>query len=189
MPPRVKFTQKEIVDAAYELVRREGGGALSARSLAGELGVSTAPIFTAFESIGALTNAVTARAKECYNAYIAEGLCDPLPFKGAGRAHIRFAKEEPMLFRFLFIDRESENQLPTHYLPASNDNEALVRGTVESYGFDTNDAKHIYNHLSVYVHGLAMLYAFGHHVFDDGDIDKMLSEVFFALKERREKEK
>jgi hypothetical protein len=39
----------------------------------------------------------------------------------------------------------------------------------------------IYNHMSVYAHGLATLYAQGNCVFSDEDVDAMLSEVFLAL--------
>ena len=63
MPPKARYTKEQIVDAAYELVRRNGKGYLSARSLAAELGTSTAPIFTAFSSIEELQYAVTERAK------------------------------------------------------------------------------------------------------------------------------
>lgn len=186
MPPKVKFSREEILDAAYELVRKSGRATLTARSLACALGTSTAPIFTAFESIDALTEAVKERAMTSYNAYLTEGLSHPLPFKGTGLAHIRFAKDEPLLFRFLFVENGEADPL-RHYLPGDCENERMVRNTVESgYGYTTEEAKHLYNHLSVYVHGLAMLYAYGHAVFDDGDVDRMLSEVFLALKNSKE---
>ena len=182
MPPKVKYSKEEIVSAAYELVRREGGDGLTARSLASALGVSTAPIFTAFENTKDLADAVLARAQVTYEAYISEGLKHPQPFKGAGLAHIRFAKDEPKLFRFMFIDR-AEGAPFSHYLPGEGYTEARVRSTLESsHGYPTEEAKRIYNHLSVYVHGLSMLYAFEQPVFDEADIDKMLSEVFLALK-------
>lgn len=174
------------MSAAYELIRKEGKNALTARGLAAALGTSTAPIFTAFESIEALTDAVFARAKASYDGYLSEGLSHPIPFKGAGLAHIRFAKDEPLLFRFLFVERKGEPPV-LHYLPGKGDNEERVRNSVEaSYGYETESAKRLYNHLSVYVHGLAMLYAFGHCVFDEEDIDGMLSEVFHALKDKNE---
>ena len=186
MPPKVKFSREEILSAAYELVRNNGKDALSARSLASALGASTAPIFTAFESIDALTDAVKARAKASYDAYLTEGLSHPIPFKGTGLAHIRFAKDEPLLFRFLFVESGEADPL-RHYLPGDCENERMVRNTVESgYGYTAEEAKHLYNHLSVYVHGLAMLYAYGHAVFDEGDVDRMLTEVFLALKDKLE---
>lgn len=183
MPPKVKYSKEEIVEAAYELIRKEGGSALTARRLATALGTSTAPVFTAFESIDALNEAVFARAKACYDGYLSKGLTHAIPFKGAGLAHICFAKDEPLLFHYLFMERKGDAPV-LHYLPGNGDNEERVRKTVESYGYETESAKRLYNHLSVYVHGLAMLYALEQTVFDEGDIDVMLSEVFHALKEK-----
>ena len=183
MPPKVKYSKEEIVEAAYELIRKEGSSSLTARHLAAALGTSTAPIFTAFESIDALNEAVLARARAYYDGFLSEGLSHhPIPFKGSGLAHIRFAKEEPLLFRYLFVDYK-ENDPVLHYLPGKGENEERVRSTVENYGYETESAKRLYNHLAVYVHGLSMLYAFGHTVFDEKDIDSMLSEVFYALKD------
>ena len=183
MPPKVKYSKEEIVGVAYELIRKEGSSALTARHLAAALGTSTAPIFTAFESIEALNDAVLARAKACYDEYLSKGLTHPIPFKGAGLAHIRFAKDEPLLFRYLFMECKGEAPV-LHYLPGNGENEKRVRSVVESYGYETESAKRLYNHLAVYVHGLAILYALEQTVFDDGDIDGMLSEVFHALKEK-----
>ncbi len=189
MPPKVKFSRDEIIAAAYEIVRKEGKSALTARSLATALGTSTAPIFTAFESIDALTDAVLARAKEKYDTHLAEGLSHPIPFKGAGLAHIRFAKEEPLLFRFLFVEQEDPAPM-RHYLPGENENERLVRAALESgYGYGTEEARRLYNHLSIYVHGLAMLYAFGHCVFSDEDVSQMLTEMFLALSGKKQEKK
>ena len=103
MPPRVKRTKEEIVDAAFDLVRENGMAALSARSLARALGTSTGPIFTAFTSIEEIQNEVLHRAKDWYARYIQEGLKQIPAFKGAGMAYIRFAKDEPELFRLLFM--------------------------------------------------------------------------------------
>lgn len=182
MPPKVRYSKEEIVSAAYELIRKEGGTALTARRLASALGTSTAPIFTAFESIDALNEAVFAHAKAYYDGYLSEGLSHPIPFKGSGLAHIRFAKDEPFLFRYLFVECKGDAPV-LHYLPGKGENEERVRSEIERYGYETEHAKRLYNHLSVYVHGLAMLYAFGHTVFDENDVDGMLSEVFHALKD------
>ena len=38
MPPKVKYSKEEIVEAAYELIRKEGSSAITARHLAAALG-------------------------------------------------------------------------------------------------------------------------------------------------------
>lgn len=182
MPPKAKYSREGITEAAFALVRERGESALTARSLAATLGTSTAPIFTAFEGIDDVMAAVTERAFALYRTYLGEGLCHPIPFKGAGLAYIRFAKEEPMLFRLLFVERRNADPLP-HYLPGEGEHEETVRATVEGrYGLKAEDARYLYNHISVYVQGLASLYAYGRCVFSEEDVDRMLSEVFFALK-------
>lgn len=181
MPPKAKYTGEQIIDAAYEMVRRYGEDMLSARNLAADLGTSTSPIFAAFDSIDEIAALVAARARDLYKRYLDEGLSQDIPFKGAGLKYIQFAKDEPELFKMLFMREGSET--PMHYLPSDFEFESEVRGAVqEAYQMSESEAKRIYNHLSVYVHGLAVLFAQGNCVFSDEDVSRMLSEVFVALK-------
>ncbi len=180
MPPKAKYTKEQIIDTAYSMVRRHGKDFLTARSLASELGTSTAPIFTAFESIDEVMAEVTAKAKELYARYHEEGLLYTPPFKGTGLKYIQFAKDEPELFKLLFMSGEERCQ--SHYAPDKYEYEGIVRGVVkDSYGIDDDRAKRLYNHLTVYTHGLAVMYAQGFCVFSDEDVSRMLSEVFVAL--------
>ncbi len=181
MPPKVKYTKEEIADVGFSMVRKHGEEILTARHLAAELGTSTAPIFTAFSCIEELHAAVVERAKACYRRYAEAGMAMDPPFKGCGLQYIRFAKEEPMLFRMLFMRSGGENQTPSHYFPSEYEQEAEVRGTVKAYCDDDGRARKLYNHLSVYAHGLAVMYAQGQCAFTDEDVSRMLSEIFAAL--------
>ncbi len=183
MPPKAKYTKEEIGNTAFEMVRKFGMSVLSARSLATELGTSTAPIFTAFHNIDEVEEFVVGKAEALYKKYLEEGLSSHLPFKGAGMKYVEFAKNEPELFRLLFMG-ESEEGLPSHYLPGENELSKTILKTVEnSFSMEENSARKLYNHLSVYAHGLAVLYAQGCAVFTLEDVDRMLGEVFLSLKE------
>ena len=105
MPPKVKFTKEEIVSAAVAITREKGIGALTAREVAAKLGVSTRPIFTYFDTMDQLKAEVCAFAKEQYRAYIENGLKEEIPFLGVWRRYLAFAKEEPELYRLLFLTR------------------------------------------------------------------------------------
>ena len=183
MPPKKKFTRDEIVACAFETVRQNGEDFLTARSLARALGASTAPLFTAFRSIEEIHDAVVEKAKALYLRYLEEGLAESLPFKGAGLKYVQFAKDEPMLFRMLFMRADEDPATEaSHYFPSDFEPEPQVRDTLQSgYGWSEEKAKAIYNHMSVYAHGLAALYAQGRCVFTDEDVSRMLSEVFTAL--------
>ena len=180
MPPKARYTKEQITDVAYGMVRKYGSDMISARNLAAELGTSTSPIFAAFESIDEVLSAVEKKAERLYVSYLSEGLAQLPAFKGAGLKYIQFAKDEPELFKFLFMRPGSDE--PSHYLPAGFKFEPTVRSAVGSvYQIDPDKAKWVYNHLSVYTHGLAVLFAQGNCVFTDEDVSRMLSEVFMAL--------
>ena len=105
MPPSVKFAKEEIVEAALRVTRASGIESLTARALASELGASTRPMFTYFSSMDELKYEVHEAAKGIYRAYIERGLAEPIPFFGVGQYSIRFAQDEPELFKLLFLAR------------------------------------------------------------------------------------
>ena len=51
MAPKNKFTKEEMTEAAVQVVRQKGYGALTAQSIAEVLGTSTRPVFTCFETM------------------------------------------------------------------------------------------------------------------------------------------
>lgn len=184
MPPKAKFSQEQIIESAYQLVREQGIEALSARALATRLGGSTAPLFTAFQRIEEIANLVTKRAEMLYDEYMQAGLQSEIAFKGAGLKYIEFAKDEPQLFKLLFM-QGSKTPKNSHYLPTGFRYEpGIVRMVSERYDISQDRVRDIYNHLSVYTHGLAVLFAQGQCVFTMEDASRMLSEIYFALRER-----
>ena len=189
MPPKAKHSRDDIVNTALEMVRNHGADVISARNVAVALGTSTAPIFTAFDSIEELVLCARKKAVDFYRAnYLDAALREELPFKAAGRNYIRFAKEEPELFKFVFMG-EGDDLSTNHYLPSGDPTSDDVLGAfVGNYNIDNDEAKYIYNHLSVYTYGLAVLFARRSCVFTMDDVDRMLSELFWALKSRKELE-
>ena len=115
MPPKFKFKREEIVEAAVNLTRRGGVDAVTARGIAGELGVSTQPIFTCFKNMEEAKEEVRICAEKLCHNYLEKGVEATIPFFGFGMAYIRFAKEEPELYKILFInpDKKGESMLDT----------------------------------------------------------------------------
>ncbi len=103
MPPKCRFTREEIVDAALDIVRRDGIDHLTARALGTALGTSAKPIFGQFDNMKAVKSAVHSAAEALYCRYLNEGLKQEIPFLGFGIQYIRFAREEPELYKFLFL--------------------------------------------------------------------------------------
>ena len=139
MPPKVKFQREEIAGAALEVTRAKGIGAVTAREVARALGVSTRPIFTCYDTMAQLRGDVYALAKERYRAYLACGLAGPIPFLGVWRQYLRFAREEPELYRLLFLTRR--DGAPSGAMEALALSQALARESImEVYHMDAATA-------------------------------------------------
>ncbi len=186
MPPKSKYTKDRILEAAIKLVRLEGIGALSARALASALGCTTQPIFSCFESMEQLQAEVIGYAKALYADYIQKGLAFSLPFKGAGMQYIRYALEEPRFFQLLFMQDNAIEQ--SCYFPAGDENEPMVLAALQkTHHLSKERAKALYNHISIYTHGLAITFLGEKRIFGLEDAERMLSEVFMALLKEAQK--
>ena len=100
MAPKNKFTKEEMVEAALRVVRSKGIGGLT----------STQPVFTAFKSMDGVKQEVYAAAVRVYDGYTNAGLQEKIPFLGVGMQYIRFAREEPELYRLLFLTKPTEKE-------------------------------------------------------------------------------
>ena len=181
MPPKAKFTKEQIANAALEIIRKGSPEAVTARTLAKELGSSACPIFTVFDSMDEVLAEATKQAKKLYAEYIQRGLSEDIPFKGVGKQYIQFAKDEPKLFQLLFMT-EMDIGTIDHFLPVIDDNYSLILESVKTpYGLNETDANNLYTHLTIYTHGIATLIARKVVNFTDEDIDRMLTEVFVGL--------
>lgn len=184
MPPKAKFTKEEIVEAALAIVRADGFGALTARSLGEKLGSSARPVFTVFRSMDEVGQAVVAAAKALYAAYVRDGLTQTkMPaFKGVGVQYVRFALAEPKLFQLLFMSEQPKDTTLKNILPAIEEHyEPIVASIEEYYGLSVEDANRLYRHLWIYTHGIAVLCVTNMCTFSPEDIQQMMSEIFAAV--------
>ncbi len=112
MPPKVKLIKEEIVRSALAIVRKSGQGALNARSLAAELSSSTQPIFSNFQNMDEVREAVKKLAYEEYLSFIEREIRSERypPYKASGMAYIRFAREESEVFKLLFMCDRREGE-------------------------------------------------------------------------------
>ena len=124
---------------------------------------------------------VLEEAKKIYWEYIKKGLAEELPFKGAGMAYIRFAAEEPELFSYLFMTDRGQKATP-HFLFENGINSSQVLSAFEKSSKITKEkAEKIFNHLSVYTYGLAILFAQKTEIYTLKEAEEMISHVFHAL--------
>lgn len=182
MPPKAKFTRDEIIEAALRLVRTDGIDSLTARTLGAELGSSARPIFTVFQSMEEVQQAVIDAAKGLYLEYVEKGLAEELAFKGVGTQYILFAISEPKLFHLLFMKEREEVPDISGVLPMIDDSyERILASVRDGYGLNPVLAQRLYQHLWIYTHGIATLCATGMCRFTGQQISEMMTEVCGSL--------
>ena len=180
MPPKVKFQKEEIVSAALGVVREKGIESLTTRAVAAVLGVSTRPIFTYYSSVEQLKADVYECAKQRYREYIERGLAEDIPFFGVGTQYIRFAKEEPQLYRLLFLTKPGEAAGGAS--EALRYSQELVRGSImRIYNMDADTADKYFRDLWLVAFGFATLIVTDDCPFTDSQMNAVLTEVSLSV--------
>ena len=182
MPPKAKFTREQITKAALEIVREENFERLTARSLGKKMGSSACPIFTVFENMEEVQQAVLEAVKDVYKGYVEKGLSENPAFKGVGTQYILFAMNEPKLFQILFMSEQTELPDIDNVLPLIDESyDKILASITEGYGIKGKDAERLYQHLWIYTHGIASLCATKICRFTGKEISEMITEVFSSL--------
>ena len=180
MPPSVKFTKEEIVNAALQVVREKGTAALTTRQIAAVLGVSTHPIFTYFQNMQQVQEAVRQAAQALYHSYIKKGLEQVHPFIGPGEKYIRFATQEPELYRLLFLPLApgSENKAMEEMERTQN----LVLDFLQQiYQLDEAAAKRFFRDVWLVAHSLAALIVTNCCPYSPEEIRQILTSVSLSV--------
>ena len=180
MPPKAKFTREEIVAVAVEIIRDSGVEAITAKEIGARMGTSTRPMFTWFKTVEELRAAATEEARRIYNQYAERGLSMTPPFKGFGMECIRFATEEPNMFRLLFMQKTEQNS--TLDFLNHEEHMAQIRSAImTTFHIDAVEADWLYENLWIYNHGLATLCATKTLCFTEEDVALKLGDLCRGL--------
>lgn len=179
MPPKSKLARQDIIDAAVDIVRKQGKQGLNARSIAAVLGCSTQPIFSNFTSMEELYFGVIQRAEEINKNYIDTEISrGQFPsYKASGMAYIRFAKEEKELFKLLYMRDRGGEEIPQDH-PLTNQMESIVH---QNTGLEGDGAKLFHLEMWACVHGIAAMFATGFLDLGWELVSQMLTDIYQGL--------
>lgn len=157
MPPKTRISREMIISAAFEIARTEGVQGISARAVAQRLGCSTQPVMYQFASVEELKRAVYAHADSFHSQYLMDVRTDNV-LLGIGLNYIRFAIDEPHLFRFPF---------QSGYMPAqsmqdlmeSDELRPLIAAMCAASGLSERHMREVFLTISMFAHGYASIIA------------------------------
>lgn len=178
MPPKAKITREQIVGAAFAVAREAGAENISARSVAQKLNCSTQPVLYHFATIGELKRAAYMQADQYHTEYLlraAEPQHDAL--LEISLNYIRFAIQEPQLFRFLFQSGcAAENNLLEMI-----DSEALVpvlSAMQAAAHMGMEQMKAVFLTVALFAHGYASIIANNALEYDESVVAAHLERAY-----------
>ena len=182
MPPKAKFTKEQITKAALGVVSEKGAQALTAKELGAALGTSTTPIFTVFNSMQEVQDAVMLAAMERFEEYAHKAAHIKPVFKQVGMQMIMFAKEEPKLYQLVFMSSINEAQtFDDVYAHLGSVADECLDVLQKDYDLSKDNAKTLFEHVWIHTFGIGALCATGVCDFSHEQIAEMLTQDFNAM--------
>ena len=177
MPPKTRITKDRIIQAAIEVVRQSGYESINARTVSLQLNCSTQPVMYHFSTIDAMKRAVYAEADHLHTAYMMTIPPEEDPVLGIGLNYIRFAREEPQLFRFLFQSGYAEENSLLEMI----DSEELIpvlAAMQEGAGLSMDKTKELFLTVALFAHGYASILANNGLEYDEKQIAEHLERAW-----------
>ena len=172
MPKKPTTTREAMIEGAFGLIREKGHESLTARNLAASLGCSTQPIMYQFPNLVTLRDLTYQKADSFHSEYILAG--DDL--LEIGMRYIRFAEEEPQLFRFLFQSGRFSGVSLEDLIKSPEAADLLISVSREE-GVTMEEAAGFFEPLAALVHGYASLIANNGMKYDPDAIRKSLTMI------------
>ena len=178
MPARIKVTKEMIVDAAFAVARETGAENINARTVSERLNCSTQPVMYHFATMEALKRAVYAKADRYHSEYLMN-LKSPQngPALGIGSNYIRFAIEEPHLFRFLFQSDFFDGTTLLELVDAE-ELAPVLSAMREALGIGMEQTKKVFLTVFLFAHGYASLIANNSLKCDEELINSQLEQAY-----------
>ena len=176
MPPKARVTKDMVVKAAFEVARKTGAENINARTVSEKLNCSTQPVMYHFATIEELKRAAYAKADWFHTEYLMN-IEQHNILLGIGLNYIRFAVEEPHLFRFLF---QSGISTKNSLLEMINSEELtpIISAMQEAIDLNIEQTKDIFVTLALFVHGYASIMINNSLEYDERIIALHLERVY-----------
>ena len=177
MPPKSRITRNMIIDAAIKVVKQNGFENINARTVSQQLHCSTQPVMYHFATIDSLKRAAYAKADHLHSEYMVTIPPEQDPILGIGLNYIRFAVEEPQLFRFLFQSGYAEENSLLEMI----DSEELIpvlAAMQEGSGLDREKTKEVFLTVALFAHGYASIIANNALAYDEKLIAQHLERAW-----------
>ena len=181
MPTKIRISKDMILNAAFEIVRKEGMEKLSNRELANKLKCSIRPIYYQFQNVEEMQKELYLKIEQYFYRFLLDNTIEGIPqYKQVGINYIKFAQKEKKLFQILFM---SDTELtPDAFVAKVGDDYKEIEKLIKlSTNLKEEDIKDFHTKMWFFCHGIATLVANGTVKLTDSQVQELLSNEFQAL--------
>lgn len=163
MPRKIQISKEKILEAALELLIREGYASVNIKSIAKELNCSTQPISWHFGNMEGLRKALVQVAVEYVNKKMVSDADNYIEaFWNVGCAYIKLAFDEPNLFRYIYMgESDLYYRGDVGSILTDEGNIVLIEGMAQYLKISTQAAGCLMQRMIIYVHGIVSLVVAG----------------------------
>lgn len=178
MPAKIKATKEMIINAAFEIAREIGAENINARTVSERLNCSTQPVMYHFATIEELKRAVYAKADLYHSEYLMNIRNQQNgAMLGIGLNYIRFAIEEPHLFRFLFQSNFFNGTTMIELIDAEELMPVLLT-MQKALEMSMEQTKKVFLTVFLFAHGYASIIANNTLKYDEDIIKDQLEQAY-----------
>lgn len=156
--PKQRITKEMVVDAAFEIARRDGMEQVLVKNIASRLGCSVQPIYSYCKNMEGLREDVTQRTRHFIREYVSAHIDPDDLFRSTGRSYIQLAKEEPHLFRiFILHRRRGISSLDDLYQAEAG--AQVAEAIADHLHVSIDQAKQLHLNMLIYTIGIGTIYS------------------------------
>ena len=172
------ISREKILQAAFELTRKEGEKSLSVRAIAKACNCSTQPIYLSFKSVEEIKDEVYKMGLQFFYEYMLNMIArkEYPEYKSMGMAYVKFSHDESELFRYLFMTKPR-----TDYGSVDASFEASVEVIMKYLKISEEAARKLHTEMWIFGHGIATMYLTNYIDFDFDTVSDMYADVFIGL--------
>ncbi len=180
MARKQQFSAQDIIDAAFRLAREKGRDGLTVTAITNEMHCSTMPVYSHFNNMEGLEDAVMERAWGLMRDYVSKSH-NKDPWVSTAIGYVRFALEEKQLFRCMldgkYPDKQREMLMKTWGFLSE-----MLAEYKQFEGMSEEKTRKVRFARAMLTHGFATSVNFGwHDKTDPHEIENFLTDVSHGL--------
>ncbi|MCR5503302.1 MAG: TetR/AcrR family transcriptional regulator [Lachnospiraceae bacterium] len=181
MARKETVTKKILLDAAFEMLDKEGIEQVTARKLAAQANCSTQPIFRIYENMEQLYADLYTKACEFFQEFYSSfQKTTVVPFVTIGHVYIIFAQKYPNVFKFVFLNKKRYGNSMYDIINGETGNVQREIQAARSQG--ATDPSGLFSRMWMFIHGAACMSLTGDYDLSETDTVNMLKDAYTSFR-------